>query len=174
MSLAIIAVVGTSVAQTSAVTPQVPYTEWTTEKEIFVPMRDGINLDTDVLLPKGAKGPLATVLVRTPYDKDNIDWAAMKHWYMLFLQHGYAFVFQNERGRHFSEGTYKHYLEGAATDGYDTSIWIPSNPGPTARSERSAAPPRVNSSGRWRTASIPHTPPCCLWHPARRSAPSQA
>jgi uncharacterized protein len=128
MSLAAIAVVGTSMAQTSAVTPQVPYTEWTTEKEIFVPMRDGINLDTDVLLPKGAKGPLATVLVRTPYDKDNIDWAAMKHWYMLFLQHGYAFVFQNERGRHFSEGTYKHYLEGAATDGYDTIDWITKQP----------------------------------------------
>ena len=47
--------------------------EWTTEKDIFVEMRDGVHLDTDVSLPKGAEGKLATVLVRTPYDKDTLE-----------------------------------------------------------------------------------------------------
>ena len=52
--------------------PTAEYTEWTTEKDIFVPMRDGIHLDTDVWLPKGTKQRLPSVLVRTLYDKDKM------------------------------------------------------------------------------------------------------
>ena len=47
--------------------PEPQYDSYTWEKEIFVPMRDGTRLSTDVLLPKGAKGKLPTVLVRSPY-----------------------------------------------------------------------------------------------------------
>ncbi len=103
-------------------------TDWTSDKEIFVPMRDGVKLSTDVMLPKGVKQPLGTVLVRTPYDKDIIDWGYFGRWFEIFLKQGYALVLQNERGRHFSEGDYKHYLEGAATDGYDTVEWITKQP----------------------------------------------
>jgi hypothetical protein len=112
-----------SVSVTLADSPK-KFTEWSEEKEIYVPMRDGVRLSTDVLLPKGATGPLPTVLVRTPYDKDNLDWKFFRPWYELFLSHGYAFVLQSERGRIFSEGTYTHYLQGASTDGYDTLEWI--------------------------------------------------
>jgi putative CocE/NonD family hydrolase len=103
-------------------------TSFTWEKEIFVPMRDGIRLSTDVLLPKGVRGPLPTVLVRTPYDKDRVEWPVLKALLEKFLARGYAVVIQNERGRWFSEGVYENYLSGANTDGYDTLTWIAQQP----------------------------------------------
>jgi predicted acyl esterase len=108
--------------------PPPQYLEWTWEKEIFVPMSDGINLSTDVLLPKGATGKLPTVLVRTPYHKENTHYALFKAWDDMFLQRGYAVVIQNERGRHFSEGVHENYLEGANTDGYDAVEWVVNQP----------------------------------------------
>ena len=108
--------------------PEPQYDSYTWEKEIFVPMRDGTRLSTDVLLPKGAKGKLPTVLVRSPYHKDNTHWAYFSFWDELFLKHGYAVVIQNERGRQFSEGYFQDYLQGAADDGYDTLEWISNQP----------------------------------------------
>jgi uncharacterized protein len=104
--------------------PPEKYSEWTTEKEIFVPMRDGIRLSTDVLLPKGAPGKLPTVLVRTPYDKDTLEPLVSFGWTEFFLRHGYAVVVQNERGLAFSEGSFTGFLQGASSDGYDTVEWI--------------------------------------------------
>src|SRR4051812_41121254 len=43
---------------------------YTWDKELFVKMRDGVNLSTDVLLPKKRAAKVPAVLVRTPYDKD--------------------------------------------------------------------------------------------------------
>jgi uncharacterized protein len=94
------------------------------EKEVFVPMRDGARLSTDVILPKGRLGPLPTMLIRTPYHKDNVHLPAINPTFRRFLDAGYAIVLQNERGHHFSEGYYEDYLEGAATDGFDTASWI--------------------------------------------------
>lgn len=107
---------------------QGPYTEWSTEKEIFVPMRDGVHLSTDVMLPKGATGPLPTILVRTPYDKQTLEARSFDSRYSQYLKQGYAFVLQSERGRFFSEGAYSTYLAGAGTDGYDTLEWIAKQP----------------------------------------------
>jgi len=101
---------------------------FTWEKEIFVPMRDGVNLSTDVLLPKDADGPFPTVLIRTPYQKDNVHWAFFGPMDETFLRKGYAVVIQNERGRHFSEGEYDTYLAGSRDDGYDTATWIAHQP----------------------------------------------
>ena len=108
--------------------PPAKYSDWSWEKEIFVPMRDGTNLSTDVLLPEGATGKLPTVLVRSPYHKDNTHWALFGASDEMFLKRGYAVVIQNERGRHFSEGTYTNYLEGANTDGYDAVDWVVNQP----------------------------------------------
>ncbi len=104
--------------------PGEKYTQWSAEKDIFVPMRDGIRLDTDVFVPKGAAGTLPTVLVRTPYDKGDDP----SRRYERYLKHGYALVVQNERGRYFSEGYFKNYLQGASTDGYDAVQWIVKQP----------------------------------------------
>lgn len=122
------AILLSSAAASASAAAPLRYSSWTSDEDLFVRMRDGVHLDTDVMLPKGAKWPLPTVLVRTPYDKDRISWPVFGWWYRLFLQHGYALVLQNERGREFSQGNYNHYLEGAATDGYDTVEWIRRQP----------------------------------------------
>jgi putative CocE/NonD family hydrolase len=104
------------------------YTDWSTEKELFVLMRDGVRLSTDVLLPKGAAGTLPTVLVRTPYDKDKGEITVVLKWLELYVKQGYAVVLQNERGRYLSEGEYNNFRQGASTDGYDTVDWIVKQP----------------------------------------------
>ena len=100
----------------------------TTEKEIFVPMRDGIHLSTDIQFPDGDRKNLPTVLIRTPYDKDRIEGPGIRAFTDGYLKHGYAVVLQSERGRFFSEGSYDNYLQGAAHDGYDTVDWITHQP----------------------------------------------
>jgi putative CocE/NonD family hydrolase len=91
-------------------------------------MRDGVNLSTDIYLPQGLDGPFATVLVRTPYDKDVGEGIVRIRWVEYFLSQGYAVVVQNERGHYFSEGSFDNYLQGASTDGYDTVEWIVCQP----------------------------------------------
>ncbi|MFB6784723.1 CocE/NonD family hydrolase [Streptomyces sp. NPDC056352] len=99
-------------------------TEWTSEKELYVEMRDGVRLSTDVHVPQGIDGPFPAVLVRTPYDKDVAEGIVRIRWVEFFLHQGYAVVVQNERGHFFSEGSFDDYLEGASTDGFDTVDWI--------------------------------------------------
>ena len=94
---------------------------------IPVPMRDGVRLDTMLLLPPGRKADLPTILVRTPYDIVDGELRNANLFYERLLGAGYALVFQNERGRHFSEGQYT-MLGGAAKDGYDTLSWIAAQP----------------------------------------------
>jgi predicted acyl esterase len=43
--------------------------EVTIERNVMVPMRDGVRLATDLYRPKDVAGPLPTVLMRTPYNK---------------------------------------------------------------------------------------------------------
>lgn len=94
---------------------------------IPVAMRDGVRLDTMLLLPPGKKANLPTVLVRTPYDIVDGELRNANLFYERLLGAGYALVFQNERGRHFSEGRYT-MLSGASEDGYDTLSWIAAQP----------------------------------------------
>ncbi|MCC7498809.1 MAG: CocE/NonD family hydrolase [Bryobacterales bacterium] len=85
---------------------------------VRVPMRDGAGLCTNVFLPAANwRGPV--LLVRTPYGKG----AVLNPIYRPFLDHGYALVVQDVRGRYDSEGIFKP-LEQEANDGYDTLNWI--------------------------------------------------
>jgi len=43
------------------------------------------------------------------------------------VEHGYAVIFQYERGRYFSQGSY-HYLARSDADGADTINWITKQP----------------------------------------------
>lgn len=108
--------------------PDPQFAEYTVETEIFVPMRDGVRLSTDVYLPVGVTGPIPTVLLRTPYDKDVGEGAVRTKWVDFFVRQGYAAVVQNERGLFFSEGSFGNYLQGASTDGSDTIDWIVQQP----------------------------------------------
>jgi len=108
--------------------PQPLFDDFDIEREVMVPMRDGVRLSTDVYLPRGGEGPLPTVLVKTPYDKDDGEGSVRTKWVDYFARQGYAIVVQNERGFLFSEGVFVDYLVGAGTDGPDTVAWILEQP----------------------------------------------
>ena len=60
-----------------------------------VPMRDGVNLSADLYLPP-APGPFPAVILRTPHGNNNE--GALRQ-SARFVQHGYAVVAQDVRGR---------------------------------------------------------------------------
>jgi len=87
-----------------------------------VPMRDGIHLDTNIFHPTGG-GRYAAVLLRTPYGKG----PDLPTGYSAFLDHGYAVVLQDVRGRYASEGKFDPLLQ-EGPDGYDTLNWVAEQP----------------------------------------------
>jgi putative CocE/NonD family hydrolase len=94
------------------------------ERNVAVPMRDGVQLRADVLRPTGS-GRFPTLVYRTPYGKD----AALKE-YTTFnraVERGYAVVVQDVRGRYGSEGDFRPY-EQEGRDGYDTIEWAARQP----------------------------------------------
>ncbi len=98
----------------------------TVETTVMVPMRDGVRLATDVYRPRNARGPLPTVLWKTPYNElgDN---PRTKKRALEAVRRGYAYVVQNERGRFYSEGEFE-ILGKPQTDGYDALSWIAKQP----------------------------------------------
>ena len=99
-----------------------------TQRNVMVPMRDGVKLATDVYLPgkngKALAGRWPVVLSRTPYGKrGGISGCDQKHYVPL----GYAVVRQDTRGRGDSEGIW-HWMTDARADGYDTIEWIAAQP----------------------------------------------
>ena len=89
------------------------------EEMVMTPMRDGVRLSSLILFPKGRpRQNLPAVLFFNPYaHKSMIDNFA--EYVASFLKNGYAVVFENVRGRYYSEGTYT-YMGGSGNDGYDT------------------------------------------------------
>jgi predicted acyl esterase len=84
----------------------------------MIPMRDGINLATDVYLPGKNTQPHGAILLRTPYNKNLLSifgrgWA----------QTGWPIIIQDMRGRFASEGEDVVY-QNDHTDGPDTLAWI--------------------------------------------------
>lgn len=96
------------------------------ERIVFVPMRDGTGLATNVFRPKDAKGPLPSILWKTPYNELGMTGTSLRY-AVTAVSRGYAFVIQNERGRYFSEGKYE-ILGHPQSDGYDTLSWIAKQP----------------------------------------------
>jgi uncharacterized protein len=85
---------------------------------VMVEMRDGIRLATDVHLPSENALPHGTLLVRTPYNKNDMRDLG-KTWAKL----GWPNVIQDMRGRYESEGI-DTVFRNAHTDGPDTLDWI--------------------------------------------------
>jgi putative CocE/NonD family hydrolase len=86
----------------------------------MVPMRDEVRLATDVYLPPGP-GPFPTLLVRDIYGNGSAP--GRQRYARWATENGYAFVFQNARGRYDSEGQWYPYFQ-EINDGYDTLSWI--------------------------------------------------
>ena len=95
------------------------------ERNVAVPMRDGVALATDLYFPAAAAGvkkpgKFPVILTRTPYDKARTDGA-------FYAARGYVYVAQDTRGRFSSEGRWS-FLTGDDEDGYDTAAWIVKQP----------------------------------------------
>jgi putative CocE/NonD family hydrolase len=87
-----------------------------------VPMRNGVHLAANVFRP-AAPGRYPAILVRTPYGKGS----DITPHYRAFVDHGYAVVVQDVRGRYASEGVFQP-LEQEPEDGDDTLNWIAHQP----------------------------------------------
>jgi putative CocE/NonD family hydrolase len=96
------------------------------EQKNMAPMRDGIRLCTDIYRPKTDK-KVPIILSRTPYQMNGwVDGKERTRTYqraLAWVEAGYAYVVQNERGRYFSEGEWD-ILGTPLTDGYDAFTWL--------------------------------------------------
>ena len=105
--------------------PLEPLYDLVVERNVMVPMRDGVKLATDIYFPAQNGQPLAgrhpAVLHRTPYNKDEVEetWGYSG----FFARHGYIAVIQDGRGTYASEGEVD-FLVPEAEDGYDALAWI--------------------------------------------------
>src|SRR6266849_4449682 len=87
--------------------------------DVSVPMRDGVVLRADILLPS-AEGKFPALIYRTPYGKH-----LAQQEYKTFekaVARGYAVVVQDVRGRYASDGAFVAY-QNEGRDGYDTIEW---------------------------------------------------
>ncbi|MFC3050690.1 CocE/NonD family hydrolase [Kordiimonas pumila] len=111
-------------AEVKAPEAPAPY-EGTQKFGIRTPMRDGVELVSDMWMPDdGAKYPV--ILIRTPYEKTQ-PFGQYPEYAHYFVKNGYAFVVQDVRGRGDSVGNFGFFFQ-EAEDGYDTVEWIAKQP----------------------------------------------
>lgn len=111
------------------------------KKEIYISMRDGVNLFTSVYTPKDNLEKHPFLITRTPYscapygeDKFVQLWNSYK---MAYAKENYIFVTQDVRGRYMSEGMFedvrpfnknkKGKETDEASDTYDAVDWLVKN-----------------------------------------------
>lgn len=120
-------------------TPPTPARDYDV-REVMIPMRDGVKLYTNIVIPKGAtNAPI--LLTRTPYNaqgRKRSDSSSMVNRMPegdeLFVRDGYIRVFQDIRGKYRSEGAYvitrppigplNRTNVDHTTDAYDTIDWL--------------------------------------------------
>ena len=96
------------------------------ERNVMVPMRDGVRLAADIIRPD-SPGRFPVLVIRGPYGKDSyVDTPDHSIWF--FPKHGYVVVSQDCRARFESEGDSYNPLFQEAQDGYDTVEWAARQP----------------------------------------------
>ena len=98
----------------------------TTQRDMPVPMRDGVILRANVTQP-ATGGPYPVLVNRTPYGKGVAT---------AFAKAGYIAVNQDVRGRYASDGVWESFLRFEthdAEDGYDTVEWAAKLPNSNGR-----------------------------------------
>jgi putative CocE/NonD family hydrolase len=95
------------------------------ERNITVPMRDGVLLAADLYRPAGA-GRVPVLLQRTPYNK-TASLGLYQSYALRAAEAGFAVVMQDVRGRFNSGGVFNPFLQ-EQPDGYDTCAWIMEQP----------------------------------------------
>ncbi len=92
--------------------------------DLRTPMRDGVELSTDLYLPPdGLSGaPYPLILIRTPGSNQHPQYVkSARH----LSDHGFAVAIQDVRGRHDSEGRFYPFVN-EGVDGYDSIEWFAS------------------------------------------------
>ena len=107
-----------------------------TYREEMVPMRDGVHLQTVIMVPLDARGPLPILLRRTPYGVPEKAFTEVPESLTALAADGYILVVQNIRGRFKSEGIFSlsedvRLEPGKGTietrDAWDTIDWLVKN-----------------------------------------------
>ena len=112
------------------------------KREVRIPVRDGAQLFTSIYIPRDTTHRYPVLMSRTPYSvapygadyKTALGPSGNPRW----VDDGYIFVYQDVRGRYYSEGTFRDMtpiLEqhgkptdvDEGTDAYDTIDWIVKN-----------------------------------------------
>src|SRR5207237_8676536 len=105
-------------------------------KEVMIPARDGVHLQTVILTPTNQTGPLPILFRRTPYGVPDAAPRQVPTSWKELAQDGYIFVIQNLRGRFKSEGVFgltSHVnladpkSTNETTDAYDSIEWLVKN-----------------------------------------------
>lgn len=121
--------VGTARGQDRFARPA-PKNRYTVQKNLPVPMRDGVDLAADLYLPRSAAGRFPVIVLRTPYNKDTYRGSTGPA--EFFAGQGYAVVSQDVRGKWSSGGEYTvQSLD--RDDGYDTIDWAARQPWSTGK-----------------------------------------
>jgi putative CocE/NonD family hydrolase len=94
------------------------------QRDVPVPMRDGVELRADVYYPASGRWPV--LVQRTPYGRTRWIGSFVGLNPVELASRGYAVVVQDVRGRGESPG--EHYPFDEANDGYDTIEWAATQP----------------------------------------------
>ncbi len=172
LGLALLAVPGVGLAPATA---QPPASGLFEARNVLIPMRDGVRLNTTIYLPRERSGTLPILLTRTPYNIAAAEQSYLRGSYQELVKEGYIFVFQDIRGKYGSEGTFvmvrppRDPAHGETvdetTDTNDTIDWLLANvPGHNGRVGMLGI-----SYGGWLTMMALVDP-----HPALRATSPQA
>ena len=97
-------------------------TDSSVQRNVMIPMQDGIKLATDIYFParegRPVEGRCPVVLTRTPYDKRA---PARERRGTFYAERGYVAAMQDVRGRYASDGIF-YAFRNEAPDGYDTVL----------------------------------------------------
>lgn len=94
-----------------------PSSQFVGPYEKAVPSSDGIDMMTDIYLPRGG-GPWPVVLMRTPYGRRR---PGMVKLASMFAKEGFATLLQGMRGRYRTAGK---FFSREGPDGLDTLAWL--------------------------------------------------
>jgi len=108
-----------------------------TYRQVMIPMRDGIMLNTVIFTPKDQSEPLPFLFIRTPYGAPQERFLLTQAYPELSAER-YLFVMQDIRGRYASEGQFvmqrpPRIVDGPgprideSTDAWDTIDWLVKN-----------------------------------------------
>ncbi len=109
-------------AQGPAASKRAAEFEVVVEKDVRIPMRDGVRLAADLYRPARGGKPVAgrfpALLTRTPYDKTGANAEGQ-----YYAARGYVVVANDVRGRYASEGTWRLIVDDPQ-DGLEVVEWI--------------------------------------------------